>query len=419
MNVEQYREMMQRNPVWLAIRSEAERDAKEEPILSSFLWASILSHDSFERSLAFVLANRLADTTMMPTELFDVFYSVLRSSPETVSASLRDCQAFMERDPACLGYSSALLYFKGFHALQGQRISHLLWNSGRKVLALALQSRISEVLSVDIHPATRLGHGILLDHGTGIVIGETAVIGNDCSLLQGVTLGGTGKASGDRHPKVGNGVLIGANATVLGNIQIGDGAQIAAGSLVLKPVPNRGMVAGSPAKLIGLVAGQSVPALEMQHWVKELDQDPYDKTPSMELEEEQRLRRIAEAAAPTAIERTWGSDVDGVRIVPGEAAALRDGGDAAKGMRREHVELSKESLLNGTHAKEAAVAEGVKSAGGHEARREVKDPAGSPGAPPPAGTGSGSAVSSAARREGLEPGPSTVGGEEPFLEYHL
>mmetsp|Transcript_29806 Transcript_29806/g.83990 ORF Transcript_29806/g.83990 Transcript_29806/m.83990 type:complete len:484 (-) Transcript_29806:31-1482(-) len=327
MNSEEFREMMRRNPVWLAIRAEAERDAKEEPILSSFLWASVLSHDSFERSLAFVLANRLADATMMPTELFDVFYSVLKSSPATISAALADCQAAMERDPACTGYAQALLYYKGFHSLQAQRIAHVLWNKGRKVLALALQSRVSEVLSVDIHPATRLGTGILLDHGTGIVIGETAVVGNNCSMLQGVTLGGTGKSTGDRHPKVGSGVLIGANATVLGNISVGNGAQIAAGSLVLKPVPEWGIVAGSPAKLVGQVAGRP-PALEMKQWIKETDQDPYDTTPSMELtsadlqsrSSSSKQNSVASAdrvAAPkegkgmAAAKQEWGSNVNG------------------------------------------------------------------------------------------------------------
>mmetsp|Transcript_248 Transcript_248/g.661 ORF Transcript_248/g.661 Transcript_248/m.661 type:complete len:499 (+) Transcript_248:188-1684(+) len=273
-------EMMKKSPVWLAIRSEAGRDAAAEPILSSFLWGSILSHDTFERALAFILANRLADATMLPTELFDIFYDTLKTSPETVFASMQDCQAAMERDPACRGYSDALLYYKGFHAVQAQRCAHVLWKRGRTVLALALQSKVSEVLAIDIHPATRLGHGLLLDHGTGVVIGETAVVGNYCSILQGVTLGGTGKASGDRHPKIGDGVLLGANATVLGNIRVGEGAQIAACSLVLKDVPERTMVAGTPAKLIGRVEGR--PALEMHQWIKPIDLDPYDNTPSKE-----------------------------------------------------------------------------------------------------------------------------------------
>ena len=173
---------------------------------------------------------------------------------------------FSLQDPACEGYSQALLYFKGYHAIQVQRIAHSLWHAGRRILALALQSRGSEVLAVDIHPAAKLGKGVLLDHGTGVVIGETAEVGNNVSILQNVTLGGTGKEHGDRHPKVSDNVLIGANATVLGNIRIGKGAQVAAGSLVLKAVPPKTMVAGSPAKEVGRVSGN--PALNMDQWAE-------------------------------------------------------------------------------------------------------------------------------------------------------
>ncbi|GFR50325.1 hypothetical protein Agub_g12376, partial [Astrephomene gubernaculifera] len=252
--------------LWNAIRSEAQADAATEPLLSSFLYASILAHDSFELSLAFVLANRLANSTMLPTQLFEIFHGVLRSEPEVRCAALSDMAACRERDPACTSYSHALLYYKGYHALQTHRVAHALWGRQQRVMALALQSRISEVFAVDIHPAARIGKGVLLDHGTGVVIGETAVIGNNVSILQNVTLGGTGKEIGDRHPKVGDNVLIGACATILGNISIGKGAQIAAGSLVLKPVPPHTLVAGSPAKEVGPVAGN--PALSMRHWSK-------------------------------------------------------------------------------------------------------------------------------------------------------
>lgn len=170
------------------------------------------------------------------------------------------------QDPACASYSQALLYFKGFHAIQCQRIAHCLWIAGRRVLATALQSRASEVFAVDIHPAAKIGKGVLLDHGTGVVIGETAEVGNNVSILQNVTLGGTGKEHGDRHPKVSDNVLIGASATILGNIRIGKGAQVAAGSLVLKPVPPRTMVAGSPAKEVGKISGN--PALKMEQWTE-------------------------------------------------------------------------------------------------------------------------------------------------------
>ncbi|KAG2438001.1 hypothetical protein HXX76_005615 [Chlamydomonas incerta] len=254
--------------MWKQIRTEAQADANSEPLLSSFLYASILAHDTFEQALAFVLANRLANSTMLSTQLFEIFHNFLSKEPDVRCAALSDLAACRERDPACSSYSHALLYFKGYHAIQTQRIAHALWNRKQKVMALALQSRISEVFAVDIHPAARIGKGVLLDHGTGVVIGETAVIGNNVSILQNVTLGGTGKEIGDRHPKVGDNVLIGACATVLGNIPIGEGAQIAAGSLVLKPVPPHTMVAGSPAKEVGPVVGN--PALSMMHWSQRL-----------------------------------------------------------------------------------------------------------------------------------------------------
>lgn len=252
------------NALWLNIRREAERDAKDEPLLSSFLYASILSHDSFERSLAFILSNRLSNATLLPTELFELFYVAIDSSQTIKKAAQADLCALRERDPACRSYSQALLYFKGFHALQVQRISHALWKQKRRVMAAALQSRSSEVFAVDIHPAATIGKGVLLDHGTGVVIGETAVIGNNVSILQNVTLGGTGKQHGDRHPKVSDNVLIGASATILGNITIGKGSQVAAGSLVLKAVEPKTMVAGSPAKEVGKVQGN--PAFNMEQW---------------------------------------------------------------------------------------------------------------------------------------------------------
>jgi len=239
-------------------------DASEEPLLSSFLYASVLGHDTFEKALAFVLANRLANTTLLPTQLFEIFVDVLSTDDDMRCGALADVEAIRERDPACLSMVQALLYYKGYHAIQAQRIAHSLWGRGQRVMALALQSRMSEVFAVDIHPAARIGKGILLDHGTGVVIGETAVIGDNCSLLQNITLGGTGKETGDRHPKIGRNVLIGANATVLGNIQVGEGAQIAAGSLVLKPVRPHTMVAGSPAKEVGEVPVNN-PARTMDH----------------------------------------------------------------------------------------------------------------------------------------------------------
>ncbi|XP_012065369.1 serine acetyltransferase 4 isoform X2 [Jatropha curcas] len=252
------------DPIWDAVREEAKLEAEKEPILSSFLYASILSHDRLEQALAFVLANRLQNPTLLATQLLDIISHVIMHDRRIKHSIRLDMQAFKDRDPACLSYCSTLLYLKGYHSLQSYRVAHVLWNQGRKILALALQSRISEVFGIDIHPAAKIGEGILLDHGTGVVIGETAVVGNRVSLMHGVTLGGTGKEVGDRHPKVGDGALIGACATILGNIKIGEGAMIAAGSLVLKNVDPHSMMAGTPAKLIGYVVGKD-PSLTMKH----------------------------------------------------------------------------------------------------------------------------------------------------------
>eukprot|EP00898_Chlorokybus_atmophyticus_P000279 jgi/Chlat1/1251/Chrsp115S01662 len=223
------------DPVWEAIRAEAHRDADKEPILSSFLYASILAHDNLEASLAFVLANRLTSPVLLPAQLMEAFQDVLDADPGIRDAIRADIQAFYERDPACTAYSQALLYFK--------------------------------VLGIDIHPAAQIGEGILIDHGMGVVIGETAVVGDNVSILQGVTLGGTGKDRGDRHPKIKAGVLIGAGATILGNIVVGQGAMVAAGSLVLKPVPPHSIVAGIPATVVGDKL-QTVPALDMKQDVR-------------------------------------------------------------------------------------------------------------------------------------------------------
>ncbi|KAK8653140.1 hypothetical protein V6N13_127153 [Hibiscus sabdariffa] len=252
------------DPIWDAVREEAKLEAEKEPILSSFLYASILAHDCLEQALAFVLANRLQNPALLATQLLDTFSHVLMHDRDIQRSIRLDVQAFMDRDPACLSYSSALLYLKGYHSLQSYRVAHALWKQGQKLLALALQSRISEVFGVDIHPAAKIGDGILLDHGTGVVIGETAVVGNRVSLMHGVTLGGTGKETGDRHPKVGDLALLGACVTVLGNINIGEGAMVAAGSLVLKHVPPHSMAVGTPAQVIGSIDEQD-PSLTMNH----------------------------------------------------------------------------------------------------------------------------------------------------------
>lgn len=195
-----------------------------------------------------------------------------RDDPRLVTVAEADLKAVFERDPACKGYLQPFLFFKGFLALQTQRVAHWLWREGRETLAFYLQSRSSEIFQVDIHPATRIGSGVFVDHGTGIVIGETAVIGDDVSMLQGVTLGGTGAEQGDRHPKIGKGVLLGAGAKVLGNIVIGDYAKIASGSVVLKPVPPGCTAAGVPARLVNCPTCDE-PARSMDHTLAEVVYD--------------------------------------------------------------------------------------------------------------------------------------------------
>jgi serine O-acetyltransferase len=201
--------------------------------------------------------------------LRDVFIQALSDSAFIREALRRDLTAVLQRDPAARGLAQPFLHYKGFHALQAHRVAHWLWGKGRESLACYLQSRVSEVFAVDIHPAARMGKGILIDHGTGVVIGETAVVGDDVSLLHEVTLGGTGKECGDRHPKVGNGVMIGAGAKILGNVRIGNGSKVAAGSVVLHEVPPHATVAGVPAKIVGHPATDE-PALQMD---QQLDTD--------------------------------------------------------------------------------------------------------------------------------------------------
>jgi serine O-acetyltransferase len=252
------------DPLWQTIRAETEQEARHEPVLASFLHATILNHDTLEAALSFHLAHKLDSATASALLVREVIEQALLSDPGIGQALRCDIRAVRERDSACQGFSVPFLYFKGVHALQAYRVAHWLWLQGRESLALFFQNRISGEFGVDIHPAARIGQGIMLDHATGVVIGETAVVGDNVSIMQSVTLGGTGKEHGDRHPKVGNGVLLSAGAIVLGNIRVGDGAQVAAGSVVLKDVEPHTVVAGVPAKVVGR-PNCAQPALEMDH----------------------------------------------------------------------------------------------------------------------------------------------------------
>ncbi|KAF8019663.1 hypothetical protein BT93_G0373 [Corymbia citriodora subsp. variegata] len=237
--------------LWPQMQEEALSDACQEPILCSYYQNLILCHNSLESALANHLSVKLSNSSICTGTLFDLFKGVFDDDPKIMSAVRADLRAVKQRDPACKTYIHCFLNFKGFLACQSHRVAHKLWSQGRKSLAFLLQNRVSEVFGVDIHPGARIGQGILIDHATGVVVGETAVIGNDVSILHNVTLGGTGKVSGDRHPKIGDGVLIGAGTCIVGNIRIGDGAKIGAGSVVLKDVPPRTTAVGNPVRLVG------------------------------------------------------------------------------------------------------------------------------------------------------------------------
>lgn len=251
-----------KDELWEQIKQEILRASAEEPALAGYFHAAVLSHNSLESALAYALASLMGNQVVSSLALHQVIEDGFRSDRSIGRKMRRDLRAHFDRDPACNYYAIPLLYFKGFHALQAHRIAHWLWQQGRKGMAYYLQSRVSEIFAVDIHPAARIGGGLMIDHATGIVIGETAVIEDDVSMLHSVTLGGTGHGSGDRHPKIGSGVLIAVGAKILGNISIGTGAKIGAGSLVLDPVEPHTTVAGVPARVVGSKL-KSMPALDM------------------------------------------------------------------------------------------------------------------------------------------------------------
>jgi serine O-acetyltransferase len=258
------------DPIWDRLRSEAEAIVKSEPALGGFVLTAILNQPSLEAAVIHRVTSRLNHRAMPADIIEQAFLEAVRQDPSIGEAFRADINAVLDRDPAVSRAVEPLLYFKGFHAIQTHRLAHWLWNQGRHDFALYLQSRSSDTFQTDIHPAARIGRGIFLDHATGLVVGATAVVEDDVSILQGVTLGGTGKERGDRHPKIRHGVLIGAGAKILGNIEIGHCARIAAGSVVLKPVPHNATVAGVPAKVIG-TAGCAEPARSMEHRLSEME----------------------------------------------------------------------------------------------------------------------------------------------------
>jgi serine O-acetyltransferase len=254
------------DPVWSKLREEAIVLARQEPILASFVHATILNHERLEDALTYHLARKFGSDDVGALQVARVFAEAFSDNPAIGEEARADLSAIFDRDPAVNTLVEPFLFFKGYHALQAYRITHWLWNKGRNMLALHLQSRMAEAFAVDIHPAARIGRGVMIDHGTGVVIGETAVVEDDVSMLHGVTLGGTGKEHGDRHPKVRQGVMIGAGAKILGNIEIGAYSRVGAGSVVVNAVPERCTVAGVPARVVGC-AGCDKPSHSMDQMI--------------------------------------------------------------------------------------------------------------------------------------------------------
>lgn len=236
---------------WQTLKQEAQVVVEEEPLLAEYVQACILDHDNFESALSFILSNKISDDVMPALAIRDIFGEAYSVGPDIVEAAIKDIHAVFDRDPAVHSYLTVLVHFKGFHSIQVHRLAHYLWNKKRRDLALFIQSRNAQVFAVDIHPAATIGCGVMFDHATGIVVGETTVIEDNVSILQSVTLGGTGNESGDRHPKIRQGVMVGSGAKILGNIEVGRGSKVGAGSVVLDNVPEHVTVVGVPAKIVG------------------------------------------------------------------------------------------------------------------------------------------------------------------------
>lgn len=259
---ETHAKLSELDPVWARIKTEADSTVAEEPLLGGLVHSSILHHKTIESALAYRISLKLASSEMPEQILREICDSAYADHADLGHAARADIVAVYDRDPACDRFILPMLFFKGFQAVQAYRVAHWLWRKDRKDMARFFQMRCSEVFGIDIHPAARIGKGIMIDHAHSIVIGETAVVGDNVSMLHSVTLGGTGKEEEDRHPKIGDGVLIGAGAKVLGNIKVGHCSRIAAGSVVLQEVPPCKTVAGVPAKIVG-EAGCDQPSVAM------------------------------------------------------------------------------------------------------------------------------------------------------------
>ncbi|MBN0986339.1 MULTISPECIES: serine O-acetyltransferase [Amphritea] len=254
--------------LWQLIQQEAREEMAREPFLASFFHSTIIRHHSLCEAVSYLLANKLSDEVMAAITMRELIEEALGGDPAILECICQDISAVRTRDPAVASFTTVLLYLKGFHALQAYRIAHWMWQQGRHSMALYLQSRVSEVFQVDIHPAAQIGCGVMFDHATGIVVGETCVIENDVSILQSVTLGGTGKQTGDRHPKIREGVMIAAGAKIFGNIEVGAGAKVGGGSVVLEDVPPHTTVVGVPAKIVGRPECEK-PAFDMDQSVSQ------------------------------------------------------------------------------------------------------------------------------------------------------
>ena len=255
------------DPIWNQVRDEAKAVSDSEPTLAGFFYATVLNHPTLENVICSHLAEKMANSEIGALALREVFEEAMAGAPSICEAMRADIVANYDRDPACHSYLDVIVYYKGFMALQSYRAAHWLMGAGRRGMALYIQNRASEVFQADIHPSAKIGKGVFIDHATGVVIGETAEVGNDVSMLHSVTLGGSGKEGGDRHPKIGNGVLISVGAKVLGNIRVGDCAKIGGGSVVLTDVPPYSTAVGIPAKIVGKVTSE--PSRSMDHSMNE------------------------------------------------------------------------------------------------------------------------------------------------------